>query len=112
MATPISRIRAWTGFAHPAHQSPAEQRTHGADRDAHSPEPLRARTLIASGLAVAVVSAAVGGAVALAINPLEFAIGSTLGAGAPQGAAIAPAGSIEQVAAKVVPSVVTLQTAV
>ena len=85
---------------------------HRADSDAGSPKPLRPRTLIASGLAVAVVSAAVGGAVALAINPLEFAIGSTVGAGASQGAAVNPAGSIEPVAAKVVPSVVTLQTAV
>src|SRR6202008_3523443 len=65
----------------------------------------------AGAVAVAVVSAAVGGGVALAVQPHHSAattIAAAPPAAAGQPAASAPAGSVEQVAAKVVPSVVKL----
>ena len=70
-------------------------------------------SLFAAGLAVAVVSAGIGGAVALSVPPTL--VGMVAPAPAPAAAATqpvanTPAGSIEQVAAKVVPSVVQLET--
>ena len=70
-------------------------------------------SLFAAGLAVAVVSAGIGGAVALSVPPTL--VGMVTPAPAPAAAATqpvanTPAGSIEQVAAKVVPSVVQLET--
>jgi len=73
----------------------------------------RAGALTAGALAVAVVSAGIGGGVALAVQqerPATSALGSAAGAAPSQPAASLPAGSIEQVAAKVVPSVVKLET--
>jgi len=73
----------------------------------------RAGALTAGALAVAVVSAGIGGGVALAVHPDRSptsAIASGPGAAASQPAASLPAGSVEQVAAKVVPSVVKLET--
>src|SRR6202030_1138134 len=72
-----------------------------------------AASLFAAGLAVAVVSAGIGGAVALSVPPTL--VGMVTPAPAPAAAAAqpvanTPAGSIEQVAAKVVPSVVQLET--
>jgi putative serine protease PepD len=64
---------------------------------------------------VAIVSAGIGGVVGMAVQPHNSAL-STIAAAepqpaaAPQVAASLPANSIEQVAAKVVPSVVQLQT--
>lgn len=68
-------------------------------------------SLFAAGLAVAVVSAGIGGAVALSVPPTLVGMVTP----APAAAATLPvantaAGSIEQVAAKVVPSVVQLET--
>jgi putative serine protease PepD len=70
-------------------------------------------SLFAAGLAVAVVSAGIGGAVALSVPPTL--VGMVAPAPAPAAAATqpvanTPAGSIELVAAKVVPSVVQLET--
>jgi putative serine protease PepD len=65
-----------------------------------------------AGLAVAVVSAGVGGGLALAVHPYQHPR-SALQSAAPaasQSAADISAGSVEQVAAKVLPSVVALQT--
>ena len=65
-----------------------------------------------AGLAVAVVSAGVGGGLALAVHPYQHPH-SALQSAAPaasQSAADISAGSVEQVAAKVLPSVVALQT--
>ncbi|BBZ31935.1 S1C family serine protease [Mycolicibacterium confluentis] len=69
--------------------------------------------LAAGALAIAVVSAGVGGAVALLAEPDPQAPSSVSTANGPAPsvpAANVPAGSIEQVAAKVVPSVVKLET--
>ena len=63
---------------------------------------------------MAVVSAAVGGGVALAVqahHPTTTTVAAGRGAAPGQPAASLPAGSVEQVAAKVVPSVVKLETA-
>ena len=68
--------------------------------------------LMVAGLAVAVVSAGVGGGLALAVHPYQLPH-SALQSAAPaasQSAADISAGSVEQVAAKVLPSVVALQT--
>jgi putative serine protease PepD len=70
----------------------------------------RAGALTAGALAIAVVSAGVGGGVALLAQPDRPAATSTIGGIAPSvPAASVPLGSVEQVAAKVVPSVVKLE---
>ncbi len=70
----------------------------------------RAGVLTAGALAIAVVSASVGGGVALLSQNDRPATTSSIGGIAPSvPAASAPAGSVEQVAAKVVPSVVKLE---
>ena len=70
----------------------------------------RAGALTAGALAIAIVSAGVGGGVALLAQPDRPAGTSSIGGVAPSvPAASVPAGSIEQVAAKVVPSVVKLE---
>lgn len=62
-------------------------------------------------LAVAVVSAGIGGGVATMVQQDRPSFGDSLSDAAPsQPAAALPAGSVEQVAAKVVPSVVKLET--
>jgi putative serine protease PepD len=62
-------------------------------------------------LAIALVSAGVGGGVATLVKPDRPAISTNaLGAAPSEPAASLPAGSVEQVAAKVVPSVVKLET--
>ena len=71
----------------------------------------RTGTLVIGALAVAVLSAGVGGGVATLAHQDRPAPGSTLSGAAPSvPAAALPAGSVEQVAAKVVPSVVKLET--
>ncbi len=70
----------------------------------------RAGALTAGAIAVAIVSAGVGGGVALVARPDSPATTSTVNGAAPSvPAASLPAGSVEQVAAKVVPSVVKLE---
>jgi len=71
----------------------------------------RAGALTIGALAIALVSAGVGGGVATLVKPDRPAITSTASGAAPsEPAASLPAGSVEQVAAKVVPSVVKLET--
>jgi putative serine protease PepD len=71
----------------------------------------RAGALTAGALAIAVVSAGVGGGVAMLAQQERPSLGSGLTGAAPSvPAAAVPAGSVEQVAAKVVPSVVKLET--
>jgi putative serine protease PepD len=73
----------------------------------------RAGVLTAGALTLAVVSAGIGGGVALAVQsdrPVVGTVASAPGAASSQPAASLPAGSVEQVAAKVVPSVVKLET--
>ncbi|WP_333894594.1 S1C family serine protease [Mycolicibacterium gadium] len=89
----------------------------GTARFPHPPLPVqqaqkrsRAGSLIAGAIAVAVVSAGVGGGVALLAQSERPAATSTINGAAPgQPVASLPAGTVEQVAAKVVPSVVKLE---
>ncbi|MDZ4268963.1 MAG: trypsin-like peptidase domain-containing protein, partial [Mycobacterium sp.] len=70
----------------------------------------RATALTAGAFAVALVSAGIGGGVAMLVHPDHGAAGvSASGATPGMPAASAPAGTAEQVAAKVVPSVVKLE---
>ncbi|ULE31279.1 S1C family serine protease [Mycobacterium sp. IDR2000157661] len=70
----------------------------------------RAGALTAGALAVAVVSAGIGGGVAMLVTPDRPSASSSVSGAAPSvPAASLPAGSVEQVAAKVVPSVVKLE---
>lgn len=85
-------------------------------RAMHAPQPSprkrsRAGLLTVGALTIAVVSAGIGGGVATLVQP-DRTGGTTsiLGANPSQPAASLPAGSVEQVAAKVVPSVVKLET--
>ncbi|MDT5264105.1 MAG: putative serine protease PepD [Mycobacterium sp.] len=71
----------------------------------------RAGALTIGALAIALVSAGVGGGVATLVKPDRPSITtSSMGAAPTVPAASLPAGSVEQVAAKVVPSVVKLET--
>ncbi|OBB58317.1 peptidase S1 [Mycobacterium sp. 852013-51886_SCH5428379] len=70
----------------------------------------RASSLAIGALAIAIVSAGIGGGVATLAQQDRPAISSSLGAAPSQPAAALPAGSVEEVAAKVVPSVVKLET--
>jgi putative serine protease PepD len=79
------------------------------------PAPVRKRSragaLTVGALAIALVSAGIGGGVATLMQPDRPSITSSLGgATSSEPAASLPAGSVEQVAAKVVPSVVKLET--
>lgn len=70
----------------------------------------RAGALTAGAIAVAIVSAGIGGGVALVAQPDRPSATSSINGAAPTvPAASLPAGSVEQVAAKVVPSVVKLE---
>ena len=71
----------------------------------------RAGSLTIGALAIAVVSAGIGGGVATLVAPERSAVPTSLSGAAPsEPASSLPVGSIEQVAAKVVPSVVKLET--
>ena len=70
----------------------------------------RAGALTAGAVAVAIVSAGIGGGVALLVQPDRPSASSSVTGLAPSvPAASLPAGTVEQVAAKVVPSVVKLE---
>ncbi|KKF03215.1 PDZ domain-containing protein [Mycolicibacterium obuense] len=70
----------------------------------------RATGLAAGAVALAIVSAGIGGGVATLVHPAHSSTGfSASGAAPSQPAASVPNGSVEQVAAKVVPSVVKLE---
>jgi putative serine protease PepD len=70
----------------------------------------RAGALTVGALTIAVVSAGIGGGVALLAKPENRAGGTQITAAPSVPAASLPAGSVEQVAVKVVPSVVKLET--
>ncbi|OMC35486.1 peptidase S1 [Mycobacterium sp. GA-1841] len=80
------------------------------------PQPIPAKKrsragLVAGALAVAVVSAGIGGGVATLVHDDHPRLGTQgIGAAPTVPAAALPPGSVEQVAAKVVPSVVKLET--
>jgi putative serine protease PepD len=85
---------------------------HSAVRHLKPHKRSRGAALMVAGLAVAAVSAGVGGGLAVAVHPYQLphsAMQSAVSA-ASQPAANISGGSVEQVAAKVVPSVVALQT--
>ena len=79
-----------------------QMKTHQRSRNA---------ALTVAGLAIAMVSAGVGGGVAMAVHPSQVPHSATESAApaASQPAANVSGGSVEQVAAKVLPSVVALQ---
>lgn len=72
----------------------------------------RAGALVAGAAAIAVISAGIGGGVAVLAQPDQPSTSFSSAGGATPGvpAASLPVGSVEQVAAKVVPSVVKLET--
>jgi len=95
--------------AHPGNPGPVQ-----VPGPAPSGRRSRAGALTAGALAIAVVSASIGGTVVLLAHPDHQPVTSvtTASPGGPNSvpAANLPAGSVEQVAAKVVPSVVKLET--
>ena len=93
-----------------APQSPATARYPQTPMPPPPQKRSRAGALTAGALAVAVVSAGIGGGVAVLAQPDRPAATSSANGAAP-GVPVAslPAGSVEQVAAKVVPSVVKLE---
>jgi putative serine protease PepD len=94
-------------------QSPASGRYPQSGPMPMPPAPQkrsRAGALTAGAVAVAIVSAGIGGGVALLVQPDRPSASSSVTGLAPSvPAASLPAGSVEQVAAKVVPSVVKLE---
>ena len=97
--------QAYRGPHDPYRQQPTVPVVHAPQKRS------RAGLLTVGALAIALVSAGVGGGVATLVKPERPAIAtSALGATPSEPAASLPAGSVEQVAAKVVPSVVKLET--
>jgi putative serine protease PepD len=80
-----------------------------ATADRKQRNPSRGGALFAAGLAVAIAAAGIGAVVGVAVQPHMLAR-STVAAAGPQSTVSVPADSIEQIAAKVMPSVVELQT--
>lgn len=102
--------QAFSGPYDPYRGAPATARFPQAPMPQSSQKRSRAGALTAGALAVAIVSAGIGGGVALLAQPDRPAATSSANGAAP-GVPVAslPAGSVEQVAAKVVPSVVKLE---
>jgi putative serine protease PepD len=109
----------WRYAAQPQQQfrAPYDPYRGAAQPTAAIPQPRpahkrsRAGALTVGAVVVAVVSAGVGGGVATMVAQDRPSLGSsTTGAAPSVPAAALPAGSVEQVAAKVVPSVVKLET--
>jgi putative serine protease PepD len=109
----------WRYAAHPQQQfrAPYDPYRGAAQPTAVMPQPhpvqkrSRAGALTAGALVVAVVSASIGGGVATMADQDRPSVDSSASGAAPSMPAVAlPAGSVEQVAAKVVPSVVKLET--
>ena len=103
----------------PAYRGPHDPYTGGPQTrvmpggPGHVPPQKRSRAgaLTIGALAIAVVSAGIGGGVATLAQPDRGSITSVFSDATPgEPAASLPAGSVEQVAAKVVPSVVKLET--
>lgn len=103
----------WRYAQQPPRQQPPQPQ-YDPYRPAPGPRPeKRSRTgaLVAGAVAIAVVSAGVGGGVAVLAQPDRTTATSSFGGATPSvPAASLPVGSVEQVAAKVVPSVVKLET--
>jgi putative serine protease PepD len=88
------------------------QARHSAARHLKPQTRSGGAALMVAGLAIAIVSAGVGSGVAMAVHPYQFPRSAAESAApvASQLAANVSGGSVEQVAAKVLPSVVALQT--
>ncbi len=84
---------------------------HPAAQHLKSHQRSRGVALSIAGLAIAMVSAGLGGGIAMAVHPYDSPHNATASAAvaASQPAANASGGSVEEVAAKVLPSVVALQ---
>ncbi|MDT7757169.1 MAG: putative serine protease PepD [Mycobacterium sp.] len=94
-------------YANAGHTRPMPLPPHQAQPQRRS----RAGFLTVGALAVALVSAGIGGGVATLVRPERTTVATSVSGLTPgQPAANLPAGSVEQVAAKVVPSVVKLET--
>ncbi|MGV0773846.1 S1C family serine protease [Mycobacterium syngnathidarum] len=110
----------WRYARQQQHPQQTQQQAYRAPYDPYrvpaGPQPVPAKKrskagLVAGALAVAVVSAGVGGGVATLVQDDHPRLGTRgLGAAPTVPAAALPPGSVEQVAAKVVPSVVKLET--
>jgi putative serine protease PepD len=88
-----------------------DQRQPDAPAAAHRKPPNPSGGLVLAGLVLAVVSAGVGGFAALALQPHTTTLDAlAAAAAAPRATASLGPGTVEEVAAKVVPSVVQLQT--
>ncbi len=96
----------------PVPRRSCSSRTSKCPRGRPSPPQKRSRAgaLTVGALTIAVVSAGIGGGVALMAKPDNHSGGTQITAAPSVPAASLPAGSVEQVAAKVVPSVVKLET--
>ena len=99
---------------HAYRQQPYDPYRGAPQQPPRPPQPPRKRSraggLTVGALAIAVVSAGIGGGVALMAKPDTVAGGTQITAAPSMPAASLPAGSVEQVASKVVPSVVKLET--
>jgi putative serine protease PepD len=122
MATPTNpnlhqrQHRHWPPAQRPDPYADLGQRALGTEgwTSEHDKQHRRFRggTVLAAGLAVALISAGIGAIGGLAVQPYLSGPGAaaTVTVAAPRPAASLPADPIEQVAAKVLPSVVQLQT--
>jgi putative serine protease PepD len=103
--------QAYRGPHDPYRGAPQQPMMPGSPLPQPPQKRSRAGALTVGALAIALVSAGVGGGVATLVKPDHPAVtSSSLGAAPSVPAASLPAGSVEQVAAKVVPSVVKLET--
>ena len=94
----------------PMPQAPGQYPRPGVPAPAQPKKRSRASGLVAGAVALAMLSAGVGGGVALLVHPDHNITGLTASGAAPSvPAASVPSGSVEAVATKVVPSVVKLE---
>ena len=103
--------QAYRGPHDPYRGAPQTQAMPGPQLPQVPQKRSRAGALTIGALAIALVSAGVGGGVATLVKPDRPTVTTSVAGAAPsEPAASLPAGSVEQVAAKVVPSVVKLET--
>jgi putative serine protease PepD len=102
--------QAYRGPHDPYPGSPQSRMMPGGPVPVRTQKRSRAGALTVGALAIAMVSAAIGGGVATLAQPDGNSITSAFSDAASGEPAALPAGSVEQVAAKVVPSVVKLET--
>lgn len=107
----VTQQQAYRGPHDPYPGAPQPRNVPGGPGSMPPQKRSRAGALTIGALAIAVVSAGIGGGVATLAQPDRGSITSAFSNATPgEPAASLPAGSVEQVAAKVVPSVVKLET--